>query len=350
MKKIVGILLAVSAIASVAQPSREDILKLEKMADEGAKGNRVPFVHAMRGDEAADLARKRINAWIRFNMESAIANKAKGDFEKALLDFFTARHTLRDATSPIANDEQGNPAVYRGDIPDDHAQLPNNSWRGRVDQDIWQMFEHSYVPAGDLLLMYGMDTERGPIDRPNQLPRPNFGANDKPSTNATPDAIQIASQGADYEISLPASKLRLVVPKGALVQRSTAAGATQSKPRYFFLEDRANNRVVSGWMEPAQRYKGIHAFWENESKDWTKGTGLPEPQNVTFEAFGKWEAVVYEIPTPIPNATSTNLRAHWVEAGTWIDLHISTTSSRPARDARDDLAGFLKSIQVKQKD
>ncbi len=216
MKRILGLMLILVTVASTAQPTREDFLKLEKMADESAKGNRTAFIHAMRGDESIELARKRINAWIRYNMESAFANKAKGDFDKALLDFFMARHALRDSTTPLANDEQGNPAVYRGEVPDDRKQLPNNSWRSRVDQDTWQMFVHNFVPSGDLLRMYGIDTEQGPIERPNQLPRPNFGANDRVSTGVAPDAIQIATQGADYEISVPLSKLRFIVPKGAL--------------------------------------------------------------------------------------------------------------------------------------
>jgi hypothetical protein len=36
------------------------------------------------------------------------------------------------------------------------------------------MFDKQIVPAGDLLRMYGIDTDTGPRDRPNQLPRPKL--------------------------------------------------------------------------------------------------------------------------------------------------------------------------------
>ena len=133
------------------------------------------FAHAMRApSEDAGQARMRINAWVRFNLQRALDYKAQGSSDAALFHLHSARYTLRCATAPLANDEYGNPAVYRGQSPMTDSGKEAHTWRDKVDQDVERMFASGTVPAGDLLMMYGIDTPKGPIDRPGQLPRVNY--------------------------------------------------------------------------------------------------------------------------------------------------------------------------------
>ena len=132
-----------------------------------------PMVHSLRSTkQTPDQARMEINAWIRFNMKIAFEHKAKGDMKNARFYFYTAMHTLHDSTSKFTNDKEGNPAVMDGSLVPVHVKQANSTWRDRISDDMEFMFENEYFPAGDLLRMYGIDTESGPIDRPNQLPRP----------------------------------------------------------------------------------------------------------------------------------------------------------------------------------
>ena len=68
--------------------------------------------------------------------------------------------------------------------------------------------------------------------------------------------------------------------------------------------------------------------------------------------MGKWEVIHYvmdtlqgkKLPRPIPN-----MRAHWVEAGTWIELHLSIAGDVPREEADRLLKTTLESIKVARK-
>lgn len=51
----------------------------------------------------------------------------------------------------------------------------------------------------------------------------------------------------------------------------------------------------------------------------------------------------------LPFGANSHIRAHWVQAGTWIDLHLSITTERTIDENRAVLKRVLKSISVKQK-
>jgi hypothetical protein len=162
-----------------------------------------------------------------------------------------------------------------------------------------------------------------------------------------PDYLQIAKLDTTYELSVPISKLTMTVPRGQLVQTPGGGG---NHPRYFSFSDGALN--VSGWFEPAGQYRGMNAFWENETRAW-KTRGLPEPRNVQFAKFSNWEAVLYDIDLSAAGnasaASNTHIRAHWIQDGTWIDLHLSLTASAPVAEVRARLQAFLETVQVKEK-
>jgi len=60
-----------------------------------------------------------------------------------------------------------------------------------------------------------------------------------------------------------------------------------------------------------------------------------------------WDAMVYEMP--MQSGHISNVRAHWVSAGTWIDLHLSVSSDNESDRLRTDLKEFLSSVEVTQK-
>jgi len=87
-----------------------------------------------------------------------------------------------------------------------------------------------------------------------------------------PDVLQVAKLDAAYELSVPIGKLVMTIPKGKLVQAPPGVGGGGNHPRYFYFTSGELN--VSGWFEPAARFRGVAAFWENETRAWKTG-GLP---------------------------------------------------------------------------
>jgi hypothetical protein len=160
-----------------------------------------------------------------------------------------------------------------------------------------------------------------------------------------PHAIQITQTGTHYVLAVPVSRLVMQFPKGALVPASPDTGGATRSPRYFYFQDRDTALIVSGWFEPQQAFAGIQKFWDDEVASWNKK--LPAPQDVAFSKNRGWETIAYEVP--VPSITNTNLRAHWVQAGTWIDMHLSLTNRQPIREARARLEAFLTGVSVSEK-
>ena len=161
-----------------------------------------------------------------------------------------------------------------------------------------------------------------------------------------PESIFIQQTKGFYEVTVPASRIVAIIPRGDLVLGSNPTGAVEN-PRYFYFEDEAQQLIISGWFEPGQGFPGLKEFWESETTKWREG-GLPAPQSVSFAKFSDWEAVIYDMP--LPAGSNSHIRAHWLQAGTWIDLHLSITSERTPADNRRTLKSILKTIQVRQKE
>lgn len=159
-----------------------------------------------------------------------------------------------------------------------------------------------------------------------------------------PDALQVVAQEKAYVLSVPVSRLVMFIPRGKLVSTKNPLGGAAGSPRYFYFVDRAFN--ISGWFEPAQSFPGIQKFWEDETQAWNR-KGLPAPKDVAFKKIEGWDAIIYDSPSPLGN--NSHIRAHWVQAGTWIDIHLSMTSSHPSGDIRSMLETFLKAIFVKER-
>jgi hypothetical protein len=168
------------------------------------------------------------------------------------------------------------------------------------------------------------------------------------ATAETPpsETIAIETTESSYVLTVPVSHLTMTIPKGNLVLKNNAVGGSTNNPRYFYFEDSTVTFIVSGWFEPAQKFSGLKKFWEDEMNAW-KRNRLPEPQNVSFSNIGNWQTITYEVKAP--RGTNSHIRAHWVQADTWIDIHLSLTSDRTTAESRKFLESRLRDISVKEK-
>lgn len=168
-----------------------------------------------------------------------------------------------------------------------------------------------------------------------------------PLAAAAPSAetLTIDASGSSYSLTVPVSRLTMVIPKETLEAASTAVGGSTNNPRYFYFEDKTQSLIISGWFEPARAFQGLDRFWESETGAW-KQNGLPEAQDVSFTKVGNWDAIIYDQQHGL---TNSHVRAHWIQAGTWIDIHLSLTSKRTSKESRKLLESILKAITVKEK-
>jgi hypothetical protein len=148
--------------------------------------------------------------------------------------------------------------------------------------------------------------------------------------------------GGPFTFTIPQSRVIVKVSDASLRPISPPS----NRPNYFYVSRLNPLLILSGWLEPAARYKGLEALWESEKKSPAMAPPLA-PTRVEMLREGKWEVVAYDVP--LPAGAQSNLRAQRVEAGTWIDLHISTTSSRPPAAMRAELLAVLRKVEVAEK-
>lgn len=160
------------------------------------------------------------------------------------------------------------------------------------------------------------------------------------------ESIMIKQRDGVYELTVPVSRLIATIPRGDLVLPKNSAVAAGS-PQYFILKDETLHLIISGWFVAEQGFPGVREFWEDRTNQW-RDNGLPSPQAVSFARISGWDAILYDLSTPF--GTNSHISAHWVQAGTWIDLHLSTTSDRTTTENRAKLKSVLKTVQVRLKE
>ncbi len=158
--------------------------------------------------------------------------------------------------------------------------------------------------------------------------------------------IQINVADGRYSLSVPASQLVMTMPKGGWLLKDNNIGGGTSNPRYFYFENKADSSVLSGWFEPDRRFTSVRQLWEEESARQRQG-GMPPAVNVAYERSDGWDTVMYDYV--IGEATSSHIRGHWVQSGTWIDIHVSTTTKNSAAENRKKLKALLGDISVTTK-
>jgi hypothetical protein len=170
----------------------------------------------------------------------------------------------------------------------------------------------------------------------------SYSTNASAPTPLVQDSLRVAANPDRYELWVPASRVYMIVPRGRLTPADNPAGGAASSPRYFYFVDRAFN--LSGWFEPADKFSGVQSFWETEMRAWSQ-RGLPAPLDVQFKKVGEWNAIIYDSPSPL--GTNSHIRAHWVQEGTWIDVHLSMTSSASSAQLRSALEALLQALLVR---
>jgi hypothetical protein len=160
-------------------------------------------------------------------------------------------------------------------------------------------------------------------------------------------SIEIKEADDSYRLSVPVSQLTMTLPKGNWSPKDKSMGGGTSNPRYFYFQDKKEaSLILSGWFEPDRLFIGVSKLWEKDTQSWKKD-GLPQPINVSFEKLGGWDTVMYD--HTLGNLVSSHVRAHWVQSGTWIDIHLSTTTARSSVENRKALRSLLRGISVSQK-
>lgn len=158
--------------------------------------------------------------------------------------------------------------------------------------------------------------------------------------------LEVKEVKGTYQLTVPVSRLVMTIPKQNFERKRNDAGGSADSPRYFYFLDRKTGYRVSGWFEPAEAFSGMEKFWKAETDAWNRN-GLPEPKDVAFQKIGKWDSIIYDMT--LDRRTSSHIRGHWVQAGTWIDIHLSVTTDRPSKEQRAMLTTLLKGIEVKEK-
>ena len=153
--------------------------------------------------------------------------------------------------------------------------------------------------------------------------------------------LDVWQAGDFYFLTVGVSKLVIMMPKDDLV-----ADSSNERLRYFKFSAPDDRLIVSGWFEPDQLYPGVDAH-RKEVVENVQKQGLPEPREVQFAKVGIWDVISYELH--VANLTNTDLWAEYVQAGTWLELHLSTAFPGSAADNRAKLAAFLQRISVTEK-
>lgn len=218
--------------------------------------------------------------------------------------------------------------------------------------DDYRVMTHFEVIAGHALLMgtalYNDDSGKVRDQTIAMLKSAQFKPGEQGEAQDRGDAsgasLKVSKVADGYSLTVPASRVEVILHGSKLEQQ---AGGSPS-PSYFYFEDKGRGAIISGWFDSANNFPGIKPFWKNES-DSIKEHQPPGPVNVKIETVGEWQVVTYEIRLPGANWGYAHMRAERVQAGTWVDLHLSIPAKLPYAKAHAKLLEVLKSIEVKEK-
>jgi hypothetical protein len=157
------------------------------------------------------------------------------------------------------------------------------------------------------------------------------------------ETLQVFELPDGYVLNVPITTLAMTIPKKDL-KKNLGAGS-KLNPRYFlFQNERRPDISVSGWIEPASKFTSTRKIWEGDKIQWSINE-LPHPTDVIFKKIGGWDAVLYNMN--IAERVHSNVRAHWIQESTWIDVHLSSlTAAKSPKQCRATLVRLLRQIQV----
>jgi hypothetical protein len=155
------------------------------------------------------------------------------------------------------------------------------------------------------------------------------------------DRISISEAESAYEVSVPLSRLIMTVPKGAIVRDTSQRGGAMDSPRYFRFHDRASGTILSGWFEPASRYVDLRHSLKVETES------LGEPLDLEEGTIGGMRVLSYYLA--VPRGNSAHIRASYIGAGTWVDIHASVTADRSRDEVKKQVSALVSSIAFRRK-
>jgi hypothetical protein len=157
------------------------------------------------------------------------------------------------------------------------------------------------------------------------------------------ETLQVFELPDGYILNVPITTLAVTIPKRDL--KNNLGTGSKLNPRYFLFQDERRPDIsVSGWIEPAKKFTSTKKILEGDKIQW-EINGLPSPTEVEFKKIGGWDSVFYNMD--LAGNTHSSVRAHWIQEGTWIDVHISSlTGPKSTRQCRATLRKLLSQIRV----
>lgn len=144
-----------------------------------------------------------------------------------------------------------------------------------------------------------------------------------------------------YELTSSWSNLLITIPKVGM--SSPLVEATRSR---FELSNLNDMVIISGWFEPETKFPGVQKVWQGNLNGWRKAN-LPTPLDVSFAESGNWQIVEYSVIGD--KIQQFNIESHWVQAGTWIHLHLSIVAPNIDSSVKMKLQKYLRQINLIQK-
>lgn len=157
-----------------------------------------------------------------------------------------------------------------------------------------------------------------------------------------PISVHVHEKHEYYNLHVPVSKLAISIPKNGFVQKEVRIDGGTENPRYFYFFDNKTNTIISGWFESEEQFNGVNVAYEPVKKDYIQRR--LSPQNEQFDNIGKWNSISYDLNDS--GNTFSHMHAHWVQAGTWIELHLSIPKNTSNDQARSQLIALLQTIKV----
>jgi len=157
---------------------------------------------------------------------------------------------------------------------------------------------------------------------------------DLPSTPSS--GLAERREGDKAILSMPNLDAELVIP-GAIAESPIKLNRDTS----YFSFTTKGGVILSGWLEPVAKYKGLRAMWSEEKKSMQAGTGI-KCENEKFEVIDGWETVAYSM-TLAKNSVQQNLRASRTYGKTWVDVHLSITAES---GQTMPLKNLLRSLEI----
>jgi hypothetical protein len=168
------------------------------------------------------------------------------------------------------------------------------------------------------------------------------------ATDSSSTALVVTPDGDHITMFVPASRIAVSLPRGNLELDTGPRTGSAASPRYFRFNDPKGGIIVSGWFESANQFGGFEQFWNSEFQSMKK-SGVPLKGAPEVVRVGPWIAAAYDVDVGKLNGANTHMRSELIEAGTWVDLHISVTKDGSIEDARNVALEFLKGVVVSER-